>query len=103
MSWFPANVKVARAAPILAVLLAGRRKAVEIRYADDLSFGDLRTSPAVLIGAFSNLYTLEMQDRLRWVFEQEPGVRRIRDRSDGRTWSLANLAPDGRTPEDYAI
>jgi hypothetical protein len=90
-------------AALLSVLLAQRGKAVEIRYADDLSFGDLRTSPAVLIGAFSNLYTLEMQDRLRWVFEQEPGRRQIRDRSDGRTWTLANLAPDGRTPEDYAI
>jgi hypothetical protein len=90
-------------AALLAVLLAQKRKAVELRYADDLSFGDLRASPSVLIGAFSNLYTLEMQDRLRFVFEQENGARRIRDRSDGRTWSLANLAPDGGTPEDYAV
>jgi len=93
----------AHTAAQLAVLLAQRRKAVELRYADDLSFGDLRASPSVLVGAFSNLYTLEMQDRLRFVFEQEKGVRRIRDRSDGRTWSLANLAPDGGTPEDYAV
>jgi hypothetical protein len=93
----------AHTAAQLAVLLAQKRKAVEIRYADDLSFGDLRASPSVLIGAFSNLYTLEMQDRLRFVFEQENGARRIRDRSDGRTWSLANLAPDGTTPEDYAV
>jgi hypothetical protein len=57
----------------------------------------------VLIGAFSNLYTLEMQDRLRFVFEQEGGLRRIRDRTDSRTWKLTNLAPDGKTPEDYAL
>jgi hypothetical protein len=93
----------AHTAAQLAVLLAQKRKAVEIRYADDLSFGDLRAAPSVLVGAFSNLYTLEMQDRLRFVFEQENGARRIRDRSDGRTWSLANLAPDGSTPEDYAV
>ncbi len=93
----------AHTAAMLAVLLAGHRKPVEIRYADDLSFGDLRSSPSVLIGAFSNLYTLEMQDRLRYVFEQEDGVRRIRDRTDGRTWSLGSLAPDGKTPEDYAL
>jgi hypothetical protein len=44
-----------------------------------------------------------MQDRLRFVFEQDGGWRRIRDRSDGKTWQLANLAPDGKTPEDYAV
>jgi hypothetical protein len=93
----------AHTAAILAVLFAEHRKAVEIRYADDLSIGDLRNGPAVLIGAFSNLYTLEMQDRLRFIFEQEGAVRRIRDRTDNRTWSLANLAPDGTTPEDYAL
>jgi hypothetical protein len=90
-------------AAMLAVLLAGRRKPVEIRYADDLSFGDLRSSPSVLVGAFSNLYALEMQDRLRFVFEQDGGMRRIRDRNDNRTWQLASLAPDGKTPEDYAL
>ena len=93
----------AHTASMLAVLLAKRNKSVEIRYADDLSFGDLRSGPAVLVGAFSNLYTLEMQDNLRFVFEQEGGPRRIRDKSDNKTWSLPNLAPDGRTPEDYAV
>jgi hypothetical protein len=93
----------AHTAASLAVLFAKRNRSVEIRYADDISFGDLRSGPAVLIGAFSNLYTLEMQDKLRFVFEQEGGPRRIRDRSDGRTWTLANLAPDGKTPEDYAV
>jgi hypothetical protein len=90
-------------AAMVSVLLAKRSKSVEIRYADDLSFGDLRSGPAVLIGAFSNLYTLEMQDKLRFVFEQDGAGRRIRDRSDGRTWQLASLAPDGKTPEDYAV
>ena len=93
----------AHTAATLAVLFAEHRKAVEIRYADDLSIGDLRNGPAVLIGAFSNLYTLEMQDRLRFIFEQEGADRRIRDRTGNRTWSLANLAPDGTTPEDYAL
>jgi hypothetical protein len=93
----------AHTAAMLAVLLGKRQPQAEIRYADDLSFRDLRSGPAVLIGAFSNLYTLEMQDRLRFVFEQEGGVRRIRDKTDNRTWSLAQLAPDGKTPEDYAL
>jgi hypothetical protein len=93
----------AHTAVLLSTLFAGRQKAVEIRYANDLSFSDLRSSPSVLIGAFSNFWTLEMQGQLRFVFEQIEGVRRIRDRSNNRTWQLTRLAPDGKTPEDYAV
>jgi hypothetical protein len=93
----------AHSAALLTALFAARRTAVEIRYANDVSFSDLRNAPSVLIGAFSNLWTLEMQGDLRFFFEQEGGARRIRDRSGDRTWQLANLAPDGKTPEDYAI
>jgi len=93
----------AHTSSLLAEMFAARGKAVEIRYASDLSFSDLRGSPSVLIGAFSNQWTLEMQGQLRYAFEQEGGVRRIRDKTSGRIWQLAELAPDGKTPEDYAV
>lgn len=93
----------AHTAVLLSGMFAARAKPVEIRYANDLSFTDLRGSPSVLIGAFSNLWTLEMTRKLRLVFEQEGGVRRIRDRVANRTWQLRSLAPDGKTPEDYAV
>jgi hypothetical protein len=44
-----------------------------------------------------------MTGKLRLVFEQESGVRRIRDKSSGKTWAPANLAQDGKTSEDFAI
>jgi hypothetical protein len=93
----------AHTASRLSALFALKGKPVEIRYANDISFSDLRSSPAVLIGAFSNLWTLEMTGKLRLVFEQQDGSRRIRDRSGDRTWQLPSLKPDGKTPEDYAI
>jgi len=93
----------AHTSSLLAAMFAARQKPVEIRYASDLSFSDLRGSPSVLIGAFSNQWTLEMQGQLRYAFEQEGGVRRIRDKSTGKIWQLAELAPDGKTPEDYAV
>lgn len=93
----------AHTAALLSAFFALKRKPVEIRYANDLTFSDLRGSPSVLIGAFSNLWTLEMTGKLRFIFEQEEGVRRIRDRAGNRTWQLAKLAPDGKTPEDYAV
>ncbi|QOY87973.1 hypothetical protein [Paludibaculum fermentans] len=93
----------AHAAVLLSTMFAGRGKPVELRYANDLSFSDLRSSPAVLIGAFSNLWTLEMTGKLRFVFEQDQGQRRIMDTTNKQSWSLKDLAPDGKTPEDYAI
>jgi len=93
----------AHTAALLSAMFALKSKQVEIRYANDLSFSDLRSSPAVLIGAFSNAWTLEMTGQLRFVFEQENGVRLIRDRTEKKTWRLENQAPDGKTPEDYAI
>lgn len=93
----------AHTAARLAALFAVKQKPIEIRYANDVSFSDLRSSPAVLIGAFSNLWTLEMTGKLRLIFEQKDGTRLIRDRSGDRTYQLPNLAPDGKTPDDYAI
>ncbi len=93
----------AHSAAMLTAMFATRNKPVEIRYANDLSFSDLRSSPSVLIGAFSNLWTMEMTSQLRFVFEQDKGARRIRDRVKSTTWQLQSMAPDGKTNEDYAI
>ncbi len=94
----------AHSAALLGAFFAGRGKPVEFRYASDISFSDLRSGPAVLIGAFSNLWTLEMTAQFRFVFEREGGVGRIRDRSEEeRVYQLTQQTPDGRTPEDYAL
>lgn len=93
----------AHTSALVAQMLAARSKPVEIRYANDLSFSDLRGGPAVLVGAFSNLWTLELMAQARFFFEQEEGTRRIRDRMEKKTWELPNRAPDGKTPEDYAV
>lgn len=94
----------AHTSALLSGFFARRNKPVELRYASDISFSDLRSGPAVLIGAFSNLWTLEMTAQFRFVFEREGGPGRIRDRAEeGRVYELTEQAPDGRTPEDYAL
>lgn len=93
----------AHTAALLAAHFARLGKPVELRYASDVSFSDLRSSPAVMIGAFSNTWTLEMTSQLRYVFETEGGRRLIRDRTSQKSWRLENQAPDGKTPEDYAL
>jgi hypothetical protein len=90
----------AYASVVLTSLFARRGKLYQMRYGADLSFGDLRYQPSILIGAFDNVWTLQTTEDLRFVFDKHPTIR---DRSDNRLYTLPNMTPDGRTPEDYAI
>jgi hypothetical protein len=59
----------------------------QIRIGDESSFDELRNSPAVLIGAFSNRWTMEMTSDLRYVFEERDGILWIHDRtSPDKKW-----------------
>ena len=90
----------AYASVVLTSLFARRGKLYQMRYGADLTFGDLRYQPSILIGAFNNAWTLQTTNYLRFVFDKHPTIR---DRSDNRLYKLPNLTPDGQTPEDYAI
>jgi hypothetical protein len=90
----------AYASVALTSLFARKGKLCQLRYGTDLTFSDLRYQPSILIGAFGNAWTLQTTDYLRFVFEKHPTIR---DRSNNRLYTLPNMTPDGRTPEDYAI
>lgn len=75
-------------------------KPSQIRIGADTSFADLRYSPAVLIGAFTNQWTMQMTRDCRFVFEREGGDVLIKDRADPkRRWVRAETTP----PSEYAI
>jgi hypothetical protein len=80
----------------IASFLSFRKKAYDMRFGGDISVGDLRERPAILIGAFNNTWTLEMTDNLRFFFA--PG-NQIKDRFDNRQGWKA----DANFTEDYAI
>jgi len=85
-------------------MFASRQKQATARIGSDLSFADLRNAPAVLIGAYSNKWTMRMSDELRFFFDSADGVKKVRDRaSRDRAWAIPKLGPDGHTPEDYAV
>jgi hypothetical protein len=90
----------AYASVVLGSLFSRKGKLYQMRYGEDLTFGDLRYQPSILIGAFNNAWTLQMTNELRFVFEKHPTIR---DRSENRLYSPSDLKPDGRTTEDYAI
>lgn len=77
------------------------KKAYEPRISNEASFAELRSSPVVLIGAYSNEWTMKMTEGLRFVFDREPaGGSIIRDTmSPGHRWARNSSDP----LTDYAI
>ncbi|MBV8569752.1 MAG: hypothetical protein JO319_04010 [Acidobacteriaceae bacterium] len=90
----------AYASVVLSSLFSRKGKLYQMRYGADLTFGDLRYQPSILIGAFNNEWTLQTTNELRFVFDTHPTIR---DRLDNQLYTPADLKPDGRTTEDYAI
>lgn len=77
-------------------LLVRRSKEFDIRFGNDVAFGDLRENPTILIGAHNNSWTVTMTENLRFVFDEHHGIV---DRSGSqKRWT----ASSGFT-EDYAI
>jgi hypothetical protein len=77
----------AYAAVALATLMGEIGKPDQVRIGSDYSFGDLKNSPAVVIGAFNNRWTLQMTSSLHFAFVTEGGRNRIREQGvNGRYW-----------------
>lgn len=81
-------------------LFSKLNKPTQLRIGDDISFADLRNSPAVLIGAYSNRWTMQANVEYRFAFDE----LRVFDRlTVGREWKLTDVSPDFKSAEDYAI
>lgn len=89
------------ATALLCGLFARKGKPYQLRFGSELSFVDLRYSPAVLIGAFNNGWTLETTRDLKFVFSEYPSIRERGGQN--RVWTLSRVHRDGKSEEDYAI
>jgi hypothetical protein len=84
----------------VASLLTKFNRNFDLRSGEDVAFGDLRQFPAILIGAFNNVWTLQMTGDLPFVFGN--GLI-IRDQADTtRQWSPVNSS-EGNVQLDYAL
>jgi hypothetical protein len=78
-------------------------KPSQIRIGNESSFDELRSSPAVLIGGYSNRWTMEMTSDLRFVFEEKDGVLWIHDRtSPDKKW-FCRLGLHGEVVVDFGV
>ena len=85
--------------------LASRRKSFRVVPASEASFAQLREGPVVLIGAFDNIWTLRVTQKLRFGFESKEGEALLVDRKSQTqtTWATAWDLPYKKLSRDYAI
>jgi hypothetical protein len=93
------------AATGISALLARHSKDARLRPASKLEFADFREMPAVLIGAFTNRWTLEFSQKFRFRFIYDAHhVPAIADAADAsRSWNIPQEQDNGTSPEDYFV
>lgn len=94
----------AEAASRLSSLFSQRRVRSRVRLASRMEFSDLRGAGAVLIGAYTNRWTMDLMKDMRYRFEyQAEGKPCIAEGTTGCRWTLTTKAADGRSAEDYIL
>jgi hypothetical protein len=86
----------------LTSMLTRLRRPYRLKVGNDVSFADLRSGPAILVG-YSYTRWKEISSQMRYFID---GLRRpigILDNGAPTPWALPNLPRDRRTSEDYAI
>lgn len=87
-------------------MLGRLNKPVRVRMANAIEFADLRSTPALLIGAITNRWTMELQRAWRFRFDYQPGAKTVivdtAAGSQGRQWTVPARS-DGSAPEDYLL
>lgn len=87
----------------ISSLLNRINKENQLRIGNASSFEDLRNSPAVTVGAYSNRWTLEMTSSLRFVFAESEGILWIEDRNTPGKRLLNQLDQKGQVIEDFGV
>ncbi len=84
--------------------LAQRNQPFFIKFGKDVTFSDLNHSPAILLGAFSSVLSMEMTQRLRFRLESDDRWNSIIDTAgDGRFWRVHPFQSDDERTEGYAL
>jgi hypothetical protein len=99
---FYVNKDDAYVATELSELFARIHKSSQTRFGSDFTYEDLRNSPAVLIGAFDNPWTVKIISDFPIVFREEGNEQWIEERAKpNQTW---RPGVDGRrASKDFAI
>lgn len=86
----------------LTAMLTRMRRAYRLKIGNDVSFQDLRTGPALLVG-YSYTRWREISKEMRFFIDTTRLPVGITDNGAPTKWTLPKLPPDRHTDEDYAI
>jgi hypothetical protein len=95
------------AAAEVAAMLGRRSKDFHVRLASTVPFADLRKVPALLIGAITNRWTMELGQSWRFRFSRTPGLSNVivdtnPPAGGPQQWDVP-AREDGQVPEDYVL
>lgn len=94
----------AEAAVRISSLFTQHRVLSRVRLASRMDFNDMRGTRMVLIGAYTNRWTIDLTKGMRYRFEYTTdGKPCIAVASAGCRWTLTTKADDGRSAEDYIL
>jgi hypothetical protein len=93
----------AHALTLLYAFAASKGRTPQIRIGNDTTFTELREGPAVLIGGFSNRWTLDLMKDARFEFAMEGLHYGIRDRSTGKLVCRKPLPWEPRSTVDCGV
>ena len=86
----------------ISAMMTRRKRPFFLRVGNAVSFEDLRTSPAILIG-YSYTFWKEISSQMRYFIDTSKTPIGITDNGAPTKWSLPNLPRDRKTDRDYAI
>jgi hypothetical protein len=87
----------------VAAMLGRHSKKVRVRLASSVPFADLRQGQTVMIGAFTNRWTMELSRNWRFRFDWTAAERTyIVDTASGKDWRV-RASDDGMVSEDYIL
>lgn len=84
-------------------LTAQHGRLAGLRLANRVEFNDLRDSVPILIGAFTNRWTVEMTKGMRYRFLFRNQKPCFLDSKSGKVWELASKTDNGHSAEDYVL
>jgi hypothetical protein len=94
----------AEAALQISTLFERHHTGSRARLASRMVFNDLWGSGTVLIGAYTNRWTMDLTKNMRYRFDYNAQQKPcIAEGSAGCRWTLTTKAEDGRSAEDYVL
>jgi len=98
------GVGAAFGASRFAEQLASRQQRFFLKFGADVDFADLQRSPAILLGAYTSRWGMEMTRSLHFHFERSDDWLSIVDSgSPGRSWKIPDLRNSSDRVEGYAL